>query len=212
VSGLYPLLFSSPYQQVGIMAKGIFCLEGLWNNNLKHKSTVQPILDMLELNGGMKYIHHDVATISEFEFYLRCWKQPRYRNFPILYLAFHGENEAILIGKKCYTLNQLSTILVDSCNNSILFLASCSTLNANTQSVQNFLKRTGALALCGYKKRVNWMLAAAFELLLLSSFQEIEFSCRAIGKIKKKEISLEKLFKELDFTIITKKDVKTGNK
>ncbi|MDO5576873.1 MAG: hypothetical protein Q4F84_07315 [Fibrobacter sp.] len=154
----------------------------------------------------MKYIHHDVTTVCEFEFYLRCWKQSRYRSFPILYLAFHGENEAILIGRKSYTLNQLSAILSNSCRNSILFLASCSTLDTNTQTVQNFLKTTGALALCGYKKKVNWMMAAAFELLLLSSLQETEFSFRAINTIKRRAVSLERLFKELSFTIFTGSD------
>jgi hypothetical protein len=55
--------------------KGIFCLEGLWDNDLKRKSTVQPILNMLEVNDGVKYIHQDVATIEELEFYLKQWKQ-----------------------------------------------------------------------------------------------------------------------------------------
>jgi len=48
--------------------KGIFCLEGLWENNLTKKSTVQPILSLLELNKKIKFIYKDCGTVPEFEF------------------------------------------------------------------------------------------------------------------------------------------------
>ena len=190
------------------MNKGIFCLEGLWDNDLKRKSTVQPILSMLEVNGGVKYIHQDVATIEELEFYLKRWKQARYRKYPILYLAFHGENEALLIGRKEYTLDQLGTILQNSSPDSVIMLASCSTLKTDRRNLKRFLQRTKALAICGYKSRVNWMLAAAFELLLLSAFQEIEFSGRGIGAIERHVVSFGSHFDDLQFTMITRKELR----
>ena len=32
----------------------IFCLEGDWNENLKHKSSILPALELLELAFGLK--------------------------------------------------------------------------------------------------------------------------------------------------------------
>jgi len=185
-------------------AKGIFCLEGLWDNNLKRKSSVQPILNMLEVNSGVPYIHQNVATVEELEFYLSRWKQARYRNFPILYLAFHGEIEALLIGKYEYTLDRLSTQLNESCKNSIIMLASCSTLKTDIRNLKRFLNKTRALAICGYKSKVNWMLAAAFELLVLSSLQETDFSGRGVKAIERQVMTFGNQFSELDFTIVTK--------
>jgi hypothetical protein len=185
-------------------AKGIFCLEGLWDNNLRRKSTVQPILNMLEVNSGVPYIHQNVATVEELEFFLSRWKQPRYRNFPILYLAFHGENEALLIGKIEYTLDRLSTLLLESCKNSIIILASCSTLKTDLRNINRFLTKTRALAICGYKSKVNWMLAAAFELLVLASLQDTDFSGRGLRAIERQVRIFGNQFSDLDFTIVTK--------
>jgi hypothetical protein len=189
--------------------KGIFCLEGLWDNDLKRKSTVQPILSMLEVNSGVKYIHQDVATIQEFEFYLESWKLARYRGYPILYLAFHGDNESLLIGKEVYTLDRLADILAESCRNSVLFFASCNTLRTDKRNIRRFLRKTQALAVCGYKSRVNWMLAASFELLVLSAFQEMEFCGRGIGLMERKINVFGNRFRELDFSILTRRELRT---
>lgn len=187
--------------------KGIFCLEGLWDNDLKRKSSVQPMLNMLEVNSGVPYIHQDVATVEELEFYLSRWKQARYRNFPILYLAFHGENEALIIGKYEYTLDRLSNFLNESCKNSIIMLASCSTLRTDIRNIKRFLRKTNALAICGYKSKVNWMQAAAFELLVLASFQDTDFSGRGVRTIERQAKLYGNQFSDLNFTIVTKPSI-----
>jgi len=50
--------------------KGVFCLEGLWDNDLKKPPTVQPILALLHQGLGVPYIHRNCATGSEFEYFL----------------------------------------------------------------------------------------------------------------------------------------------
>jgi len=49
-------------------AKGVFCLEGLWQTDLRKASTVQPILGFLKQNAGIPYIYRDCATQEEFKF------------------------------------------------------------------------------------------------------------------------------------------------
>lgn len=187
--------------------KGIFCLEGMWDDNLKQKSTVQPILHMLEVNGDVRYIHHDVATVEELEFYLSRWKLARYRGYPILYLAFHGEEEKLFVGDIEYNIDRLGEMLSDSCANSIVMLASCSTLNTDKRNIKRFLRKTRALAICGYKSRVNWILSAAFEILVLSAFQETEFSGRGISTILRQVKTVGSHFSELEFTMITRREL-----
>jgi len=179
----------------------------MWNSDLEAKSTVEPILSMLEINGCVRYIHHDVATVEELEFYLNKWKLARYRRYPILYLAFHGEMEKLLIGDTEYSLDRLGLLLQDACKNAVIILASCSTLKTDIRNIKRFLRKTGALAICGYKSKVSWMLSAAFELLVLSALQDTEFSGRGVGAIERKIRSFGSHFSELDFSIITRKDL-----
>ena len=57
------------------MKKGIYCLEGLWAHDLKNKSTVLPILELLEKGGISNFIHHTCATKEELGFFLEKWKK-----------------------------------------------------------------------------------------------------------------------------------------
>jgi hypothetical protein len=170
------------------MKKGIYCLEGLWDSEFKDKSTVLPILELLERSGICQHIHHSCATQDELEFFLKKWKQKSInKKFPILYLAFHGERGSILIThNKPYSLNELADMLEDSCESKVIFFASCETLNTDERKIQSFLKKTKAIAVVGYKQEVEWMLATAFELLVLDAFQQDKFDSQGILKIEHK--------------------------
>jgi hypothetical protein len=170
------------------MKKGIYCLEGLWDYDLKDKSTVQPILELLEKSDVCKHMYHSCATKDELEFFLKKWKQKKINSkFPILYLAFHGSRNNILITHyKPYSLTELANILEGSCEGKVIFFASCETLNTDERKIQSFLKQTGAIAAVGYKQEVEWMLATAFELLVLEAFQQDRFDSRGIQNIEDK--------------------------
>ena len=52
----------------GNKKKGIYCIEGLWEeHDIQDKSSVLPILDLLEKRGECDYIYHDSATKDELE-------------------------------------------------------------------------------------------------------------------------------------------------
>ena len=53
------------------MKKGIYCLEGLWDQNLNNKSTVLPILELLHKGSICNYIYQTCATKEELEFFLK---------------------------------------------------------------------------------------------------------------------------------------------
>ncbi len=190
------------------MKKGIYCLEGLWDNNVKNKSTVLPILELLEKRGICNYVYHSCATKDELEFLLKKWKQKTLINkFPILYLAFHGRKEEIYIThKNVYSLNELAETLRDSAAGKVIFFASCETLNTDERRIQSFLKQTNAIAAIGYKQEVDWMISTAFELLVLDALQQDKFDNRGIEKIQHKiESEYGKLHHILDFRMVINK-------
>ena len=44
------------------LTTGVFCLEGDWDDNLRSRQSVEPMLQLLADCGELSYIHRDVAT------------------------------------------------------------------------------------------------------------------------------------------------------
>ncbi len=187
--------------------KGIFCIEGLWDPDLRVSSSVQPLLDLLNLNALISYIHMDAATHEEFEFYVKKWLQKRYNQYPILYIASHGSENGIKVGKDPYSIEALADLLAGKCANRIIVFSSCSTLRIGKRVLRDFLKRTEALAVCGYRVDVDWLRSTAFELLLFSQIQKNEFSGRGADAIDRAATEIARSFRDLDFDIVTVKDL-----
>ena len=187
--------------------KGIFCIEGLWDPDLRSPSSVEPLLDLLYLNALIDYIHVDCATVPEFEFYTAKWLQKRYNRYPILYIGMHGSEDGLLIGRTAYSLEDLGKLMEGKCANRFIMFSSCSTMRMDKRVLKRFLDRTGALAVCGYRVDVNWLWSTAFELLLLSEIQKNEFSGRGAEAINRAATRIARSFKDLDFSIVTVKDL-----
>ena len=153
---------------------GIFCLEGDWDDDLRIPTTMQPVFDLLakSQNPPVPSIRRNVSTEDGLRYYLRKWIQRKYRDFPLLYLGFHGEPGGIYIsGRQAITLDWLEDCLHGNCHRRVIHFGSCSTMMEHGRRLNRFLSRTGALAVCGYRTDVDWMLTAAFEVILLSGFQ-----------------------------------------
>ena len=168
--------------------KNIYCIEGLWNRrNIRDKSTVLPILELLEKGGYCDYIYNDSATKDELEFFLSKWKNTSInKKYPILYLAFHGEKGCVfLTQKEKYSLEDLADFLEDKCRGTIIYFGSCSTLNLDKRVIKTFLKRTGSIAAIGYKIDLDWIQSAACDLLVFEALQYDKLDTKGINKIYK---------------------------
>lgn len=190
------------------MKKGIYCLEGLWTHDLQNKSTVLPILELLHKGSICNYIYHACATQGELEFFLKKWKQKSIiTKYPILYLAFHGKKGCIYItGKTKLSLKDLGLLLEDSAEGKVVFFASCETLNTGGRTIQSFLQKTNAIATIGYKQEVDWMIATAYELLVLDALQQDKFDSRGIEKIEQKiKNEYGNLYQTLDCRMVINK-------
>ena len=158
--------------------KGIFCLEGDWWGKLHKGSSVEPILELLHQWDPyyVPYVRRDVATRSEFEYYVSRWAQKSMAAYPILYLAFHGESSELTIGDRRVAQNRVSVaelgdMLEGRCHGRMIYFGSCDTLDLHGNSINAFLRKTGATAVCGYRRDVEWLEATAFELVVMSAMQ-----------------------------------------
>jgi hypothetical protein len=192
---------------------GVFCLEGEWLHSLKRAMSVEPILALLEQleDYRVPYIHRDVGTAEELTYYLRKWIQKRHADHPILYLAFHGEKGALLVGDGrtstgTRTLDILEDELQGSCTRRVIFFAGCNTVDLHGHRLNRFLSSTGALAVCGYTKSVDWLKSAAFELFLLGAIQRNALTTAGMRSVMnriKREVPV--LAKDLGFRTVIKK-------
>jgi hypothetical protein len=187
--------------------KGVFCVEGLWDPDLRVRSTVRPLLELLRLNEEVDYIRRECATREELEFYLAKWTQKRYDAYPILYIASHGETSGIQLGSDLYTVEALGDLLAGKCANRVVMFSACSTLHMDKRRLKSFLTKTEALAVCGYRVDVDWMRSTAFELILFARMQQNEFSGRGIEAIKRASVKTASAFPDLKFRMLTVKDL-----
>ena len=137
--------------------RNIYCLEGNWRTNPRCRQSVRPMLDILRDAAGIKYIYRKCNTREEFFEYLRQYTFERYRNYTILYIAFHGRP------------NKIADVLEGFLAHRIVYFGSCSTMRTKRANIDDFLHRTKADILVGYSKDVDFILATAWELNYLYS-------------------------------------------
>lgn len=186
---------------------GIFCLEGNWDRDLRDRSSVEPGLEMIHRWKRVPFIQRRVATLPEFKYYLQKWILPKYLRYPILYLAFHGEKGCIVTEergeKKHITLENLGLFLKDKCEGRIVYFGACKTLDVDRRRVHLFLKRTKALAVCGFKSYVDWLPSTVFDLMVFDLMQGRAFDLRGFNNLD--HLIRERvgsIHKKLDFRLI----------
>ena len=193
----------------GARAKGIFCLEGDWEADLRSLMSMGPVLELLEKANEppVRSIRRGIGTVPEFEYYLGKWTQKRYQAYPILYLGFHGSPGILYLGhgkrRTEINLDWLEGQLEGKCRRRIIHFGSCGTLAAHGNRLRRFFQRTGALAVCGYKVEVDGVLSAAFEIVLLSGFQQNTLTRQGMAAVKRRVQSEARgLAKALQFRMV----------
>lgn len=51
----------------------------------------------------------------------------------------------------------------------VVYIASCSALNADAAQLMSFCRKSGARAVAGYSRNVDWIESSVFELMMFSS-------------------------------------------
>ena len=128
----------------------IFCLETEWDqtmHDLKKKSTVLPLLDFLENTINIEYTFRQVATESDFNYYIDHLQQPSYSAYDLIYLCFHGQKKCICFADK--TDLDLMAFAEKKENFGIfegrnVHFGSCSTLKMREEDIKIFKQLTKA--------------------------------------------------------------------
>ncbi|MGY1592274.1 DUF6642 family protein [Geodermatophilus sp. SYSU D00708] len=146
---------------------GIFCLEGEWEDNLADKLSVRPGLDMLTTMRRTRLVHRNAVTRGEFEYFFSKWATRRYDAFPLAYLAYHGRPGLLDLAGEPLTLTDIAELAPGRLGGRVVYFGSCGTLAASDDELQEFVRTTGAHAIAGYTKSVDWAESAAFDFTLL---------------------------------------------
>lgn len=168
------------------MAGCIFCIEN-WSSRLDDRSSIRPLLDLLETNEAIgSYFHQRVDTAPELHHYLRRFAG--LESYQVLYLAMHGNRGGVHVGSKRVSLEALISWSegIDrppeldgrgrpagdwalDLSGKAVYLGSCSTLRVTPERMSRFREETGASLVCGYRRDVDWFDAAGFEVILLTA-------------------------------------------
>jgi len=186
--------------------KGVFCLEGDWETDLNLPTSVWPVLRLLEDIEGIKSVHRHVATHDQLVYYLARWR--RYTSYPILYLAFHGHAGVIDMtaetGDDSYvSLDKLGETLAGRCADRVVHFTCCHTLDVPREMLRRFLEQTGAVAVCGYSERVDFVESSALDLLWLTYLQKFSVSPRGLeAAYKRLDRAMSGLIADLGFELV----------
>ena len=166
--------------------KGVFCLETDRWFGQKDRSSVEPILSLLERLKDYKvpYLYKRVATRRELEYSLERYLKPGFKKYPVLYLAFHGypgnkgQQSGLSLEDENLDMDDLADMMAGRCAHRVVYFGSCSTLDTHGTRLNSFLRKTGALAVCGYKEEIDWVESTAFDLIFLAKIQRETFRRR----------------------------------
>ena len=191
--------------------RNIYCLEGDWWGDPKKPSTVRPIFDLLaQAYPNLRYTHRSIGTREEFDHALESWTQRKYADFPILYLAFHGNPNILFVGdrrkaKGRVSLDAIAERLEGHCHDRLIHFGSCKTLHCSPRNLTSFLKRTKALAVSGYRTDINWLLSASFEVYLLGAMHEATLSLRGARQLTERVRQVSRpLARQLGFRMVVR--------
>jgi len=137
------------------------------------------MLELLRTFSSVKYIYHKCDTKEEFYKCLQQFTKGTYKNYTVLYLAFHGRTNRIIVENQYIALKEIATALESKLANKIVHFGSCSTLRTSEKNIQDFISTTNCQFISGYRKDVDYIDACAFELLYFNLLQKFT----SVGKL-----------------------------
>ena len=149
---------------------GVFCIESKWS--VGEGVSAKPMLNMLKQYHGISYIPHVANNNNTLKRWLDEWSQCD-SYYGILYLWYHGSPGSVSPdGYEEFNLNDITNMFEGGvCENCIIHFGACSVMDVDDLTRQRVLRHTGASAVSGYKKDVDWFESLAFEMLYMSCLQ-----------------------------------------
>ena len=177
----------------------IFCLETEWEKSvydLKHDSQAKPLLEFLNSSNGVNFSFRQVATKTDFDYYIGHLKQASYKDFTIVYLCFHGSKEKISFADRGkygdvgnYSILDFAKDNQGIFEGKIVHFGSCNTLKIKEEDIRDFKKMTRAIMVSGYEKSVDMTESFIFEAWLLNTlYNNSSIRATRLMNLAKKEM------------------------
>jgi hypothetical protein len=162
--------------------KHVFCIEGNWEEKLSRQATVKPVLELLQINAGVRFIYRDCSTKAEMLYLIDKWQQRTYADYKILYLAFHGQpGELVIDSNTTVSLVELGDVINLRPHQRLAYFGACSVLKGDERLIKSFLKKSGTRAVCGYETDVDWMKSTALDLIAIVEMQKFSMTHRGLA-------------------------------
>ena len=121
------------------IAAGVFAFEGDWDSDLRKQWSIDTMLDAVRGFGEIKYIHRDIGTVPELEYYVNKWLQRRYDAYQVGYFGFHGDPGNLwLDGKRHVSLEDLERMINGRAKGRVIHFGSCSVMRARDDRLRTF--------------------------------------------------------------------------
>ena len=83
--------------------------------------------------------------------------------------------------------------------NKIIHFGSCNTLATDERKIKQFLEKTQALCVCGFRTDIDFLESSVFDMLLMQKFQEYK-DIKAVDRDLKK--NYRKMISKLEFKLV----------
>jgi hypothetical protein len=161
---------------------GIFCIEtDRWTGGARDRRrqpSVAPLLQLIAALQGTPYTHRRFSTWEDLQRLLRLATSRRYSDFPVIYVACHGETRRLALhrrrgagtaGERSIALPELAQPLLGRGAGKLLVFSACRFMQGAPHELRRFVRVTGVDALMGYQCDVGWIESAQLELGLLAA-------------------------------------------
>ena len=188
--------------------RGLFCLETDWSE-VRGTTSVQPMLALLKSSPlAVPFVHRHVVTSDTLDYYLKKWTLRAHDDFPILYLAFHGVEGEVQFGdlrrrSARVTLDRIAEILRGRCEGRVIHFGSCATLGVSQRRLRRFIDETGALAVSGYEKDIDWVRSAMLDFTYFASIQQNTMTVPGMRAVRRRmQIRQGREIRSLSFRMV----------
>jgi len=196
--------------------RGIYCIETAhWTAGARSQPSVEPLLRLIQRTQGTPYIHRPFSTWEELHGLLCEAMHGRYRRYPILYVACHGETRRLALRRKrsngrrngTINLEELAIPLHRRGDGKLILFSACSLMNTDDAALRRFVAETGVSAIMGYQRDVGWIESAQLELGLLAwlARRPVANGRKPLREALAELRSARDLIRELEFRIVPKK-------
>jgi len=171
--------------------RGIFCLETDWSE-VRGSPSVQPMLALLKSSPlAVPFVHRHVVTVDALDYYAKKWAQRTHDDHPILYLACHGIEGEVQLGdlrrrSARVSLDHIEEVLRGRCQGRVIHFGSCATLGVSQRRLRRFIDETGALAVSGYERDIDWVRSAMLDFTFFASIQQNTMTVAGLRAVRRR--------------------------